>query len=81
MEENQKNRAINFKQSAKGALYYKYSSKMQLLKTFHIVFEMYVIFMLPSKIKIDRLYLNKLKIALSFFVPFDVCNESVLVGR
>jgi len=54
---------------------------MQLLKTFHIVFEMYVIFMLPSKIKIDRLYLNKLKIALSFFVPFDVCNESVLVGR
>lgn len=43
---------------------------MQLLKTFHIVFEMYVIFMLPSKIKIDRLYLKKLKIALSFFCAF-----------
>lgn len=43
---------------------------MQLLKTFHIVFEMYVIFTLPSKIKIDRLYLKKLKIALSFFCAF-----------
>lgn len=76
MEENQKNRAINFKQSVKGVLYYKYSSKMQLLKTFHIVFEMYVIFMLPSKIKIDRLYLKKLKIALSFFLCLLMCVMS-----